>query len=473
MNWSAALPEIFLSLSGLAILLIGVVPKKDHTTLCTMLVIGAFAATGVLTTQTASGVSYNGLFLTDAFATYSKLLILAGGALSAILAMDCNKHQNINRFEFPVLILFSTVGMMVLASAGNLMTLYMGLELQSLAIYVLAAFARDELRSSEAGLKYFVLSALASGLLLYGISLTYGFAGTMDFSKLAGVLTDTDSVSTGLVVGIAFIIAGLAFKLSAVPFHMWTPDVYQGAPTPVTAFMSTAPKVAPFVVLLRVMEGPFGHIGSQWQPIIVVVSIASMLLGSLAAIGQTNIKRLMAYSSIGHMGYALIGLAAGTEAGVRGVLIYLLTYIAMSAGAFACILAMRRQGRAVELISDLGGLSKTDFPLAVLFAIFMFSMAGVPPMAGFFGKLYVFLAAVQSGLWTLAIIGMLTSIIGCFYYLRVIKVMFFDDTQPAFDPRPASVSFVALAAGVFTLLFFLLPAPFTGAADAAAKVLFG
>jgi NADH-quinone oxidoreductase subunit N len=473
MNWSAALPEIFLSLSGLAILLIGVVPKKDHTTLCTMLVIGAFAATGVLTTQTASGVSYNGLFLTDAFATYSKLLILAGGALSAILAMDYNKHQNINRFEFPVLILFSTVGMMVLASAGNLMTLYMGLELQSLAIYVLAAFARDELRSSEAGLKYFVLSALASGLLLYGISLTYGFAGTMDFSKLAGVLTDTDSVSTGLVVGIAFIIAGLAFKLSAVPFHMWTPDVYQGAPTPVTAFMSTAPKVAPFVVLLRVMEGPFGHIGSQWQPIIVVVSIASMLLGSLAAIGQTNIKRLMAYSSIGHMGYALIGLAAGTEAGVRGVLIYLLTYIAMSAGAFACILAMRRQGRAVELISDLGGLSKTDFPLAVLFAIFMFSMAGVPPMAGFFGKLYVFLAAVQSGLWTLAIIGMLTSIIGCFYYLRVIKVMFFDDTQPAFDPRPASVSFVALAAGVFTLLFFLLPAPFTGAADAAAKVLFG
>jgi len=427
----------------------------------------------VLTTQTASGVSYNGLFLTDAFATYSKLLILAGGALSAILAMDYNKHQNINRFEFPVLILFSTVGMMVLASSGNLMTLYMGLELQSLAIYVLAAFARDELRSSEAGLKYFVLSALASGLLLYGISLTYGFAGTMDFTKLAGVLTDTDSVSTGLVVGIAFIIAGLAFKLSAVPFHMWTPDVYQGAPTPVTAFMSTAPKVAPFVVLLRVMEGPFGHIGSQWQPIIIVVSIASMLLGSLAAIGQTNIKRLMAYSSIGHMGYALIGLAAGTEAGVRGVLIYLLTYIAMSAGAFACILAMRRQGRAVELISDLGGLSKTDFPLAVLFAIFMFSMAGVPPMAGFFGKLYVFLAAVQSGLWTLAIIGMLTSIIGCFYYLRVIKVMFFDDTQPAFDPRPASVSFVALAAGAFTLLFFLLPAPFTGAADAAAKVLFG
>jgi NADH-quinone oxidoreductase subunit N len=473
MNWSAAVPEIFLAVSGLAILMVGVVPKKEHTGLCTSLVLAAFAATAVLVTQCAAGTSYNNLFVTDAFATYAKLLILAGGALSAVLAIDYNKHQEINRFEFPVLILFSTVGMMVLASANSLMTLYMGLELQSLAIYVLAAFARDELRSSEAGLKYFVLSALASGLLLYGISLTYGFAGTMDFGKLAGVLTDSDSVSTGLIVGIAFVIAGLAFKLSAVPFHMWTPDVYEGAPTPVTAFMSTAPKVAPFVVLLRVMEGPFGHVTAQWQPIIIVVSIASMLLGSLAAIGQTSIKRLMAYSSIGHMGYALIGLAAGTEAGVRGVLIYLLTYVAMSAGAFACIIAMRRQGRAVERISDLGGLAKTDFPLAVLMTIFMFSMAGVPPMAGFFGKLYVFLAAVQSGLWTLAVVGMLTSIIGCFYYLRVIKVMFFDDTQPAFDARPASLSFVAVTAGAFTLLFFLLPSPFTGAADAAAKVLFG
>jgi NADH-quinone oxidoreductase subunit N len=473
MNWSAALPEIVLALSGMAILLIGVIPKKDHTTLCTMLTLGAFAATAVLVTQCAQGGSYNGLFVTDAFATYAKLLILAGGALSAVLALDYNQKQHISRFEFPVLILFSTVGMMVLASANNLMTLYMGLELQSLAIYVLAAFARDELRSSEAGLKYFVLSALASGLLLYGISLTYGFAGTMDFTKLAAVLTDNDGVSTGLIVGIAFVIAGLAFKLSAVPFHMWTPDVYEGAPTPVTAFMSTAPKVAPFVVLLRVMEGPFGHIGAQWQPIIVIVSIASMVLGSFAAIGQNNIKRLMAYSSIGHMGYALIGLAAGTEAGVRGVLIYLLTYVAMSAGAFACIIAMRRQGKAAEKISDLGGLAKTDFPLAVLLAIFMFSMAGVPPMAGFFGKLYVFLAAVQSGLWTLAIIGMLTSIVGCFYYLRVIKVMFFDAAEPAFDTRPASVSFVAVTAGVFTLLFFLLPSPFTGAADAAAKALFG
>jgi NADH-quinone oxidoreductase subunit N len=363
--------------------------------------------------------------------------------------------------------------MMIMASAASLMTLYMGLELQSLAIYVLCAFARDDVRSSEAGLKYFVLSALASGLLLYGISLTYGFSGTMDFGRLAQAITDPSGVSTGLVVGIAFVVAGLAFKLSAVPFHMWTPDVYEGAPTPVTAFMSTAPKVAPFVVLLRVMMGPFGHVAVQWQPIIYVVSIGSMLLGSFAAIGQSNIKRLMAYSSIGHMGYALIGLAAGTEAGIRGVLVYLLTYIVMSLGAFACIIAMRRDGKQVERIADLGGLAKTDLGLASLLLIFMFSMAGIPPFAGFFGKLYVFLAAVESGMWFLAILGVLTSVVGCFYYLRIIKVMFFDPTEPAFDRRAASVSFVAVASGAFTVLFLFGLAPLTSAAGAAAKVLFG
>jgi NADH-quinone oxidoreductase subunit N len=352
----------------------------------------------------------------------------------------------------------------------------MGLELQSLAIYVLAAFARDDVRSSEAGLKYFVLSALASGLLLYGMSLAYGFSGTMEFARLADAVTSPPSVSTGLLVGIAFIVAGLAFKLSAVPFHMWTPDVYEGAPTPVTAFMSTAPKVAPFVVLLRVMIVPFGHVTVQWQPIIVFVSIASMVLGAVAAIAQTNIKRLMAYSSIGHMGYALIGLGAGTEAGIRGVLVYLLTYVAMSAGSFACIIAMRRRGLAIERISDLGGLARNDLTLASLFAIFMFSMAGIPPLAGFFAKFYIFMAAVQAGtglMWALAIIGVLTSVIGCFYYLRVIKVMFFDPAEPAFDARATSLSFVAYATGAFTLLFFIFPAPFIGAAGQAAKALFG
>ena len=473
MNWATALPEIVLAVAGLAILIFGVVQKKDSTVLCTMLVLGAFAVTALLVISGAQGYAYNGLFVADKFSSFAQLLILAGGAVSAVLALDYNQRQGIQRFEFPVLMLFSTVGMMVMASASNLMTLYMGLELQSLCIYVLAAFARDELRSAEAGLKYFVLSALASGLLLYGISLAYGFTGTMDFVKLAQAVTDPDSVSTGLMVGVAFIIAGLAFKLSAVPFHMWTPDVYEGAPTPVTAFMSTAPKVAPFVVLLRVMVGPFGHVSVQWQPIIVLVSIASMVLGSFAAIGQTNIKRLIAYSSIGHMGYALIGLAAGTEAGVRGVLIYLLTYVAMSVGAFACILSMRRNGHAVEKISDLGGLAKTDVTLATLFAIFMFSMAGVPPMAGFFGKLYIFLAAVNSGMWFLAVVGVLTSVVGCFYYLRIIKVMFFDTAESPFDARSAGVSFVALASGAFTVLFAIVLGTFTSAAASAAKVLFG
>ncbi len=472
MNWSLVLPEAVLAVCAMAILLAGVMQKRDSTVLCTMAALAACAVAGALVLATDAGTGFGGLFVTDAFARFAKLLILTGTALCAVLSLDFNARQGIARFEFPVLMLLSTVGMMVMCSAANLMTLYMGLELQSLAVYVLAAFARDDIRSSEAGLKYFVLSALASGLLLYGISLTYGFAGSMDFARIAQAVTDPNGVSTGLVVGIAFIIAGLAFKLSAVPFHMWTPDVYEGAPTSVTAFMSTAPKVAPFVVLLRVMFGPFGHVAIQWQPIIVLVAIASMLLGSFAAIAQTNIKRLMAYSSIGHMGYALIGLAAGTETGVRGVLVYLLTYVVMSAGTFACIVAMRRRGLAVERIADLGGLAKTDLTLASLLAVFMFSMAGIPPLAGFFGKLMVFQAAVDAGMWTLAIIGVLTSVVSCFYYLRVIKVMFFDPSEEKFDARSGSLSFVALATGVFTLAFFIFPAPFLGAAAQAAKALF-
>ncbi len=472
-NWQAAAPEIFLAVAGMVTLLIGVLQKRENPKLCTMMVLGAFAVTFVMVIQTVPAVAYSGLFVSDALATYANSLILAGTALTAVLSLDYNERQGIGRFEFPVLMLFSAVGMMTMVSAANLMTLYLGLELMSLTTYVLAAFAREELRSSEAGLKYFVLSALASGLLLYGISLTYGFAGTMDFAKLPAAITGVENASTGLMVGIAFVVAGLAFKLSAVPFHMWTPDVYEGAPTPVTAFMSTAPKVAPFVILIRVLVGPYGHVTAQWQPIIEVVSIASMFLGSFAAIGQTSIKRLLAYSSIGHMGYALVGLAPGTESGVRGVLIYLLTYVAMSAGAFACVLAMRRNGRSMETISDLAGLAKTDLPLATLLTLFMFSMAGIPPLAGFFGKVYVFLAAVQSGLWLLAIIGVLTSVVACFYYIRIIKVMFFDAPAPAFDTRSASVSFVAMAAGVFTLLFLLVLGPFTNAAEAAAKVLFG
>ena len=473
MNYGLATPEIVLALAAMAILLFGVIRQGDNTFVCGMLSLGALVVTAMLVMSNPMGIGYRDLFAVDGFARFMKLLILVGSALSTVLAMDDKDRDGIARFEFPVLILLCTAGMMVMCSAASLMTLYLGLELQSLALYVMCAFARDQLKSSEAGLKFFILGALASGLLLYGISLTYGFAGTMQFTELARVLSSPQSASAGLVVGVVFIVAGLAFKLSAVPFHMWTPDVYEGAPTPVTAFMSTAPKVAAMALILRVLEMPFGQLLHQWSGLIVLVSIASMLLGSLAAIGQTNIKRLMAYSSIGHMGYALVGLAVGTPEGIRGVMIYMVTYVFMSAGVFACIVSMRRRGRALEQISDLSGLARTDPGLALAMTVFMFSMAGIPPFSGFFGKLYVFLPAVQAGFWTLAVIGVLTSVVGAYYYLRVIKVMYFDASEPAFDPRSASLSFVAGVGALVTALFFIFPAPVVAAAQSAARVLFG
>jgi NADH-quinone oxidoreductase subunit N len=471
MNWMLALPELVLALCGLAILLVGVMQRRNAFVSCTLLTIIAMIVTGFLVATGPIGSGYEGLFVVDAFGGFMKLLILAGSMLSLILSLDYNKGAKIDRFEFPLLILFCTVGMLVMASAANMMTLYVGLELQSLAIYVLAAFARDTQRSAEAGLKYFVLGALASGLLLYGISLVYGFTGTMEFSRLATALTGTPSV--GLVVGIVFVIAGLAFKLSAAPFHMWTPDVYEGAPTSVTTFMATAPKVAAIALLLRALITPFGHLLESWQQIIILISIVSMVWGALAAIGQTSIKRLMAYSSIGHMGYALIGLAAGTTAGIRGVMIYMVTYVFMSAGTFACIIAMRRGQRPLERIADLTGLGRTDPLLAMAFTIFMFSMAGIPPLSGFFGKLLVFLAAVQAGLWTLAVIGVLTSVIGAFYYLRVIKVIYFDAGGEALDRRTSALSIVAFASAAFTLLFALFSTPLLDAAQSASHSLLG
>jgi NADH-quinone oxidoreductase subunit N len=310
-------------------------------------------------------------------------------------------------------------------------------------------------------------------LLLYGISLVYGFSGTMDFGQLARAASDPAHAAPGLVVGIVFILVGLAFKVSAVPFHMWTPDVYEGAPTPVTLFFGTAPKVAAMGLLVRVMITPFGHLTAQWHQLILLISIASMVLGALAAIGQTSIKRLMAYSSIGHMGFALIGLAAGTADGIRGLLVYLVIYVFMNVGAFACIAAMRRQGQMVEKIGDLSGLASNDPMLALVMAIMMFSLAGIPILSGFFAKLYIFLAAVQTGQWTLAIIGVLTSVVGAFYYLRVIKVMYFDRPVGRFDARTPSLSFVAAAGGLFTTFFFLFPAPVVNAAQTAAHALFG
>ncbi len=455
----------------MAILMFGVLRKSETGFISSMLGLGALLIALMLVISRGVGVAYEGLFVTDAFSTFIKILVLAAGAIALILSLDYNRAERIGRFEFPVLVLFATAGMMVMGSASNLMTLYLGLELQNLALYVLVAFARDDLRASEAALKFFVLSALASGLLLYGISLAYGFAGTMDIRLLGQALANPAEVTAGLVVGVVFIIAGLSFKLAIVPFHMWTPDVYEGAPTPVTAFISMAPKVAAFALLLRTMAIAFGHQLPQWQLLLVLVSIASMVLGSLGAIGQTNIKRLMAYSSIGHMGYALIGLAAGTMAGIRGTLIYIAIYVFMNAGTFAVITAMRRRGQALERIADLGGLGERDPAMALAMTVFMFALAGIPPLSGFFGKLYVFLAAVQNGMWALAIIGVLTSVIGAFYYIRIVKVMYFDPAEAAFDRAPFSVSAIAAGASAFTVLFVLFASPIFAAAQSAARVL--
>jgi NADH-quinone oxidoreductase subunit N len=346
--------------------------------------------------------------------------------------------------------------------------------MQSLALYVCAAFQRDNLRSSEAGLKYFVLGAVASGMLLYGCSMVYGFSGTTSFGELEALLRGMPSgeISIGLVVGLVFVAAGLAFKVSAVPFHMWTPDVYEGAPSPVTAFFSVAPKIAAIALLLRVMMGPFAALFDQWQQIVFLLAVASMILGAFGAIGQRNIKRLMAYSSIGHVGYALVGLAAGTEAGINGVVIYMAIYLAMGAGTWGCILAMRRQEHMVEQIDELAGLSRNNPPMALALGIFMFSMAGIPPLAGFFGKFYVFMAAVDAGLYTLAVVGVLTSVIGAFYYLRVVKIMYFDDPVERFDkPAGSEITYVVLLTAIFTALFFLYTGPLLSGAESAATAL--
>jgi NADH-quinone oxidoreductase subunit N len=402
-----------------------------------------------------------------------KLLAIGGAAICLLLSLDFNTREGIARFEYPVLVLLATLGMMVMISANDLLALYLGLELLSLPLYVIAAFHRDNARSAEAGLKYFVLGALASGLLLYGSSLVYGFAGTTNFDRLADAFSADAGVSAGVVVGVVFVITGLAFKVSAVPFHMWTPDVYEGAPTPVTAFFATAPKVAAIALLARVLVGPFGDLAAQWQQVLLLISIGSMILGAFAAIGQRNIKRLMAYSSISHVGYALMGLAVASDVGLRGLLVYMAIYVLMNLGTFAVLVAMRRNGRAVEQVEDLAGLGRTDLGTAMWMAVFMFSMAGIPPLAGFFGKLYVFLAAVQGGYWTLAVIGVLTSVVAAYYYLRIVKVMFFDQPVGTLDPAPASLTVVMAASGLFTLLFVLWPAPMLAAAQAAAAALLG
>lgn len=464
------LPELVLAAGAMALLMLGAFRGPQTTPLVTSLAVIALVIAGAIELWLPAGklTTFNGSFIVDDFARFLKILALIGSGTALILSRGYLAQQA-RIFEYAILILLSTVGMMVLISAGDLIMLYLGLELMSLALYVVAASHRDDSKSTEAGLKYFVLGALSSGMLLYGASLIYGFTGTVSF---AGIAAEAKTGNIGLLFGLVFLLAGLCFKISAVPFHMWTPDVYEGAPTPVTAFFASAPKVAALAVFTRVALTAFPGIVPQWQQIVVFVSIASMALGSFAAIGQKNIKRLMAYSSIGHMGFALVGLAAGTQQGAQGVLVYIAIYVAMTLGTFAIILAMKRNGQAVETISDFAGLSRTNPLLAFFFAMFLFSLAGIPPLAGFFAKFYVFLAAINSGLFTLAVIGVVTSVVGAFYYLTIVKVMYFDEPKQAMEPMRGELRLVLAIAGVFNILFFVYPAPLVSAASAAAKSLF-
>src|SRR3954469_1609562 len=469
-----AVPEVVLVCAAMALLIIGVLRGEGSSRLVSWLSVAVLIATlvtaGLLGGERQVGVY--GMFVSDVFAVFMKALVLLGSAVTIIMGLPYNEEHGIARFEFPVLVLLATAGMMVMISANDLITLYLGLEMQSLALYVTASFDRDSVRSSEAGLKYFVLGALASGMLLYGASLIYGFAGTTSFAGLAKVFS-TGHPSSGLIIGMVFVAVGLAFKTSAVPFHMWVPDVYEGAPTPVTAFFSVAPKIAAIALFVRFLIEPFGALLVDWRQVIVFLSVASMVLGAVAAIAQTNIKRLMAYSSIGHVGYALIGLAAASPNGIRGVLVYMAIYLFMNLGTWAVILCMRQKGQMVEEIADLSGLGRTQPGLALALGIFMFALAGIPPTAGFFPKLYVFLAAIDAHLVGLAVIGVLASVVGAFYYLRVVKVMYFDEPIGSFDrPIAPELKWVLFVAAVLTMFFILLPDPIVGSAGEAAAALF-
>ncbi len=468
-----AYPELLLAVGALALLMVGAFAGDRSVRLVTWLALALLAAAGVVLALTpVGGAILGGAFVFDPFARLMKLLVVIGSGLAIVLSAGFVRRERFERFEYPVLIVMATLGMMLMISAHDLIAVYLGLELQSLALYVIAAIRRDSIRSTEAGLKYFVLGALSSGMLLYGMSLVYGFTGQTSFTAIAAALSGPGAASIGLIFGLVFVLAGLAFKIAAVPFHMWTPDVYEGSPTPVTAFFAAAPKVAAMALFLRVVIEPFSGVTADWRQIVTFLAIASMVLGAFAAIGQRNFKRLMAYSSIGHMGFALVGLAAGTSAGVRGVILYLLIYLAMTIGVFAIILSMRRREGMVEDIDELAGLSRTHPWMALMLAALLFSLAGIPWLAGFFAKYYVFLAAIQSGLYGLAVIGVLASVVGAYYYLRIVKIMYFDEPRAPFEPVPTELRVITGASGAFALAFVLVAGPLNTVASTAATPFF-
>lgn len=471
------LPEIALTLVAMALLVLGAFKDSKFASSQIRFAIGAmlFVLPVVVfaTPESSEGV-LSGMFISNHFTTFVKALVLTGSIFVLILSLGFyREHKHYKTCEFPVLILLAVVGMMLMISANTLLALYMGLELQSLALYVLAAMHRDSIKSSEAGLKYFVLGSVASGILLYGCSLIYGFSGTTNFNALAELYTSSDKLPIGTLIGLMLVITGLCFKVSAVPFHMWTPDVYEGAPTPVTAFFAVAPKIAAVAVFVRFLEQPFGNLVDQWQQVVMLVSALSMVIGALGALRQTNIKRLIAYSSIGHVGYVLMGLASAGSNGVEAVLIYLAIYMTMSLGVFACIMMVKHREGLSEDISSLSGLGKTQPLMAMAMAILLLSMAGIPPFAGFFGKFFIFYATVKEGMIGLAVIGGLASVIAAFYYLRIIKIMYFDEASVPLDRQlQPEMKFVAAVSSIFNLLFFISFLPLILIAQQAANSLF-
>ncbi|MEE9313283.1 MAG: NADH-quinone oxidoreductase subunit NuoN [Rhizobiaceae bacterium] len=470
-NLGLIMPELLLAGGAMVLLMLGVFIGEKSTRVVTGLSVALLVLIGFwLIWFPTTGGAFHGAFVLDPFAHLMKILVLIGSGVAIAMSVGFARLENFDRFEYPILVLLATLGMMLMISANDLIALYLGLEMQALALYVVAAINRDSLRSTEAGLKYFVLGALSSGMLLYGASLIYGFTGHTGFEGIAAAMGEGRSL--GMIFGIVFVLVGIAFKISAVPFHMWTPDVYEGAPTPVTAFFSAAPKIAAMAMLVRVVHGAFEPAVSDWQQIITFISIGSMVLGAFAAIGQTNIKRLMAYSSIGHMGFALVGLAAGSQEGVSGVILYMIIYMAMTLGTFACILAMRRSDGMVENISDLSGLSRTNPMMALALTALMFSLAGIPPLAGFWGKYFVFLAAIQAELYVLSVIGVVASVIGAFYYLRIVKIMWFDEPAAGFVPMASELRLILIVASLFTIFYVIVAGPMSDIATAAARTFF-
>ncbi len=467
-----AYPELILAVGAVLLLLISLFWKNHRAAVIagiSIVLLVAVLAVVVLQPQQASTTLFNGTFIADGFGRYMKALVLGSAAFILLISLSSAKAHGIDKFEYSILVLLATLGMMVMVSANDLMSLYVGLELQSLALYVIAAMKRDDPRATEAGLKYFVLGALSSGMLLYGASLVYGFTGTTQIDQIVRAIA-LESRSVGLVFGMVFLLAGIAFKISAVPFHMWTPDVYEGAPTPVTAFFAAAPKVAAMALFVRVTMVSFEPITRDWQQIVIFLSIASMALAAFAAIGQNNLKRLLAYSSIGHVGFALVGLSAGTATGAEGVAVYMAIYVGMTIGVFACLLSFKSaDGAPIETISDLAGVSRKRPFVAAIFAVLMFSLIGLPPLAGFFAKWQVFLAAIEQHLFVLAVIGVLASAVSAFYYLRIVKVMYFDEPVKEFAAVPAELSIVIGGIGFLVVTYFVtVGAPLTAAAAIAA-----